>query len=386
MNISDVSPNEIILQQTAQINGGGFLSDSNYFWMVSTAIFLIAYFSLAFSPMHIKKGLRVAIALLIPVMIDLILSFGTFTFYFPLDYNVTVDRGVMFLTLLNKIFTFEIFSFYSSPILTPFISAASQTTDSIFVFAIGFLSAGIDSIMEFIFFVAFFYFILSWIEDKIGTQINYQLGISIALASIPTILYSLLVSNPFKEIGEIIQITNGMLTFFASGNLTDIIFIIVLFLINFSLIVYVVYVFIEILFGLYMKVNYNKRGLEWDYDYVGIAVAYTFAYSLLFFLHSNYKFYVVFPSLFVLQALKNSASGMINRRKQNKTDEERMAKVFRERNEQIDERFVPTGTPRINREAPRRFKQGDNEFSISNIVIALLVLAGVLLIYYFLLA
>ncbi len=171
MNISDVSPNEIILQQTAQINGGGFLSDSNYFWMVSTAIFLIAYFSLAFSPMHIKKGLRVAIALLIPVMIDLILSFGTFTFYFPLDYNVTVDRGVMFLTLLNKIFTFEIFSFYSSPILTPFISAASQTTDSIFVFAIGFLSAGIDSIMEFIFFVAFFYFILSWLEDKIGAQI-----------------------------------------------------------------------------------------------------------------------------------------------------------------------------------------------------------------------
>ncbi len=365
---SQINPNDIVIAGASNLNAGGFFTTDNLFWIFTVGTFLIVYFLLAFFPMTIKKSLRIIIALSIPLLVDILISFGSFTFYFPLGYSFTTSHGVMFLSLLNKIMSYEIFAFYSSPIITPFISVASETPDSIPVFIFGLLNAGIDSILDFLFFTILFYYIISFIENKIHSQINYQLAISIALAGIPTILYSLFVSNPFHEIEEVIKTTNGMITFFVSGDIVNILFIFILFLINFMLISSIIFIFIEIIVNLYLKVNYNKKDIEWSYDFAGMAGAYAFAYSLLFFLHSDYKWYVVLPMITILQLLRTGSNNFINTHKQNIADEERISKV-------IDNYRNEEQQPVIH-----------DEMSHTNIIVALLILIVVLIIYYFLLS
>lgn len=368
-NLTNLSePNAIIIDKATQITAGGFFDGNNLFWIFAIASFIIGYFLLGLFPFDIKKSLRMFISLCPSILIDLVISFGTFTFTFPLGYSFTIDRGYMFLSLINKVFTYEIFAFYSSPLTTPFISAAPETTDSIFVFIFGFMNAGIDSIADFIFFTVLFYYFISFIESKIGTQIKYQLAISIALAGIPAILYSLFISNPFHEIKEVIQTTNGMLSFFASGDIINILFVFLLFFINFMAICSIIFIAIELIVNLYMKVNYNKRDIEYTYDFIGMAGAYTLTYSVLFFLHYNYIWYVVLPAIAIIQVLRSSTSNVINTHKQNMADEQRISKV-------ID-------NYRDNKENPTIH----DEFSSLNIIIALLALAFVLIIYYFLLA
>ncbi len=362
------NPNDILLDKASQLTSGSFFYDNAYFWGFTVAIFLIVYFLLGLSPFNIRKSLRMLMALTIPILFDLLISFGEFTFIFPLGYTFTITRGVMFITMLDRIMSYSIFSFYSSPITSPFILIASETTDSIFVFIFGLLNAGIDSIADFIFFAALFYYLISFIESKLGFQINYQVAISIALAGIPTILYSLFISNPFHEIKEVIQTTNGMLNFFASGDIVNILFILILFLINFMLISSIIFIVIELIVNLYMKVNYNKRDIEFTYDFAGMAGAYAFAYSILFFLHSDYKWFIVLPGIAILQILRSSTTNVINTHKQNMADEGRIAKV-------IDNYRNDKENPVIH-----------DEFSSFNIIVALLILAGVLIIYYFLLA
>ncbi len=362
------NPNDILLDKASQLTSGSFFYDNAYFWGFTVAIFLIVYFLLGLSPFNIRKSLRMLMALTIPILFDLLISFGEFTFIFPLGYTFTITRGVMFITMLDRIMSYSIFSFYSSPITSPFILIASETTDSIFVFIFGLLNAGIDSIADFIFFAALFYYLISFIESKLGFQINYQVAISIALAGIPTILYSLFISNPFHEIKEVIQTTNGMSNFFTSGDIVNILFILILFLINFMLISSIIFIVIELIVNLYMKVNYNKRDIEFTYDFAGMAGAYAFAYSILFFLHSDYKWFIVLPGIAILQILRSSTTNVINTHKQNMADEGRIAKV-------IDNYRNDKENPVIH-----------DEFSSFNIIVALLILAGVLTIYYFLLA
>lgn len=366
-NVTNIIPNDVIIDKASQFTAGGFLSDSNYFWFVSIATFLIVYFLLGFSPFNIRKSLRIVMALSIPVLVDLLISFGTFTFVFPLGYSFTISHGVMFISMLDRIMTYGIFIFYSSPITTPFISIASETADSIPVFIFGFLSAGIDSILDFLFFTILFYYLISFIENKIGKQTDYQLAISIALAGIPTIIYSIFISNPFHEIKEVIKTTNGMLTFFMSGDVINILFVIILFFINFMLIASIVFIFIELIINTYMKIYYNKKSLEWEIDFAGMAGAYTFAYSLLFFLHSDYRWFVVLPGLAIIQLLRSSTSNVVNTHKQNMADENRISKV-------IDNYRDTEQQPVIH-----------DEMSSKNLIIGLIALAGVLIIYYFLL-
>ncbi len=191
------TPNDILIGMLPASPQSSLLSDSNIFWIATVTLFIILYLALGLFP-SIKKSLRVLLSLSVPILIDLALSFGSFTFVFPFDYSFTITHGVMFIKLIDYIFTYGLFTDYSSSLISPFIEAASDQSSSPLIYAIVFLLVAIDSILEFAFLTFATYTVITLIEDKWKKQIKHQRPIALLAVLIPVLWYTLGGSNPLK--------------------------------------------------------------------------------------------------------------------------------------------------------------------------------------------
>lgn len=366
-----IKPNDIFINLLVDKVNIGFLSDSNLFWIASILIFISMYFILdKFT--ELKKSYRIVISLLPAILMDLLLSFGSFTFHLPIiNIDYTISRGVMFINLLNSIFSYKIFSYYAEPILNPFITISPKTSSSILIDLLILLYVSIDSIIELIFLTYLTFSIITIIEDRTGHQIKYQLPISVAIASVPVILYTIFISNPLLESERIIQDYNGILLFFDKGNISDIIFLFILLLINISLISTIVLIFIDIGLAFYWKINWNKRDIEFIYDFGGIALMYSLTYSIIFLLHSDFKWYAVFPMFLVYNYFRSKSKTIIDGAKERISEKEKVSHMTRSVVEQIKN---------PNKNYPT---QVHDEFSYINIFLSVVLLVAAVLIYLF---
>ena len=99
---------------------------------------------------------------------------------------------------------------------------------------------------------------------------------------------------------------------------------------------------------------------------------YTLIYSGIFFLHSNYSWYVAFPVLFILSTLKTKASTVAENSRQRKRQsaaEDRLVQKIRNSGEET---------------STRTNSQSQNtEFSPTNIILAVLIVLLFLSIFYY---
>ena len=363
------TPNDILIGLLPSSPQSSLLSDSNLFWIATIAIFIIVYLALGLFP-SIKKSLRVLLSLFIPIIIDLALSFGSFTFTFPLGYSITTTHGVMFIKLIDYIFTYGMFTDYSSALISPFIASAPDQPESLLIYVIVFLSVAIDSILEFIFLSFATYTAITLIENKWRKQIKHQLPISILVGLIPTLFYTLVVSNPLKETGESVKALNGVSMFLSSSPFTDILLVFIIIIINFAIISEIIYLAVELMLSLYVKVYYARKDIEWTYELSGIALVYTFTYSFIFFLHSDFEWYVVFPILLAYARFKGKTSSYLRESKNRLNENQKISDITRQT---IEEYKNPN---------PRTEKaQVHDEFSYSNIIASAMLIIAFILIY-----
>ncbi len=368
-NSLNSTPNDILIGLLPSSPQSSLLSDSNLFWISTVAIFIIVYLILGLFP-SIKKSLRVLLSLSIPLLIDIAMSFGSFTFTFPLGYSITTTHGVMFIKLIDYIFTYGIFTDYSSSLISPFIEASSDQPTSLLIYVIVFLSVAIDSILEFAFFAFATYTIITLIENKWKKQIKNQLPISIFAGLVPVLFYTLLVSNPLKETNESVQALNGVTTFLSSSPFSDILIVFVIIIINFAIITEIIFLAVELMLSLYVKVNYARKDIEWTYEISGIALVYTFTYSFIFFLHSDFKWYVIFPILLVYANLKGKTSSYLRESKNRLNENQKISDITRQTIEEYK-----------NPETRTEKAQSHDEFSYTNIIISALLIIAFILIY-----
>lgn len=321
------TPNDIMISLVSDKTNDLIFSEAIYFWIAALILFTIVYLALSLFT-ELSKTKKAMISLIIPVIMDLSVSFGSFTFTIPvLNLSLTITHGILFITLLDSIMRYEIFAFYSNPILGPFIESAPEISTSIIITVFAWLSAFSDSILEFIFFYFVFYTIISLIEDYFGKQTPYQIPIALVLTGIPVIGYAMLVSDPFRETIEITKNINGIAAFMSAGNGAQIIMILLVFLINFIIISGIMLAIVELFLLVISKVNPSTETLKWEYDFTGIAIVYTVSYSLIFLLHSSYNWYVIIPFLFFTNILKSKGASIINNVKDKMDDKNRMSQV-----------------------------------------------------------
>jgi len=363
------TPNDILIGLLPTLPDSSLFSDSNIFWMFTVALFIILYLVLGMFP-SIKKSLRVFLSLSIPLLIDLIMSFGSFEFIFPFGLSYTTTHGVMFTKLIDYIFTYGIFTDYSSSLISPFIESASNQTNNPIVHLVVFLSVFIDSFLEFIFITLAVYTLITIIESKLEKQIKYQLPISVFIGLIPVLLYTLFISNPVKETSESIQALNGITEFVITSQLTDIFLAFIFLIINFAIITEIIYLVTEFALSLYIKVNYSRLDLAWTYEMSGVALVYAFVYSFIFFLHSDFKWYIIFPVLLTYAALKGKATTFMRNSNNRFNENQRITDITRKTIDQYKDPDTIRANP-----------QQHDEFSHSNIIISLLLITAFILVF-----
>jgi len=379
---NDGTPNGIFIHSIFQyLGGGGVISDSIIFWVFALLVFIISFEVFSRFFLDMKKSTKILLSFLAPLLLDLLISFGRFDFYIPIiNQTYTIERGVMFLTMLDNIFTYKFFVYYTSGILDPFISAASVTDSSMLMYLGTLLYASIDSIVEFTFLSWLIYSLITIYEDYTQEKIEYQLPIAVIVALIPVLFYSIFVSNPFTETDEMIKTFNGLSAFVQSGQTFDIIFVIMLFIINLLLMATIVFVVIELVFSLYSKVYYGRKEIEYVYDYAGMGLMYSIAYSFIFFLHSEYKWYVFFPMMVVYSYFRKATSNVVDGAKVRIDEKNKMNKLTgmaleRSRNEYASETSVTSR---------RRKELNGDEFDMKYIIVSiLLVIIAIVIFYYY---
>lgn len=368
---SSLDPNTFATDFIIQRFGDSFIGDSIIFWFYTAIIFFILYTLTSFS--SLPKSIRIIISLSAPIILDLIVSFGTFTFYIPIiNSEFTTTRGVLFLTLLDSIFRYKIFSYLAGSFIVPYVEASSTTSENLIVTILSYSYTSIDTVIEFFGLTYIFYGLIGYFEEKLEKQFEYQLPLSVLLALIPITLYTFVISNPIHEGEEVIQTYNGFTAFVASMDIFAITSVILSVIFNFILIYLIILTITEIIMQAYYKVFFSRKDLEWSYDWAGLALMYTLIYSGIFFLHSNYSWYVAFPVLFILSTLKTKASTVAENSRQRKRQsaaEDRLVQKIRNSGEET---------------STRTNSQSQNtEFSLTNIILAVLIVLLFLSIFYY---
>lgn len=366
-SLSNSTPNEIFIGLLPKSPESSLFSDSNIFWIAAIVSFILIYLSLGFFP-SITRSMRVLLSLAVPILLDIALSFGSFIFIFPFGYSFTITNGVMFTKLIDYIFTYGLYTDYSNALLHPYILTASSEPSSIIVYLITLLSTGIDSILEFAFLSYATYMIISVIENSWHKQIKHQLPISLAVGAIPTLYYMIFISNPLLEANDMIINLNGTLNFFSNAPLTDKFIAFFFIIVNFAIIMEIIYLITELIFSLYTKMNYSGESIKWSYNMQGIALMYAFIYSLIYLLHSDFKWYIVFPILLGYSYFKNKTTNYVRTAKASMNDTQRITDITRST---IEGYRSPT---------PQREVVHD-EFSSPNLVISILLIISIILIY-----
>jgi len=182
------------------------------------------------------------------------------------------------------------------------------------------------------------------------------------------------VSNPIEETAKTIINLNATIDFFASSSLLTIALMAFFIILNFVIISQIIFIVVELCFTLYSNLNYSKAGIEWLYSKHGIALSFSIVYSLIFMLHSDFKWYSVFPILLLYSYFKDKSSTYIKNSKTNQFETQRIQDISRSTIEQ----YNPSSHP-------HPFSEPDqihDEFSLYNIILSILVIIILVLSYY----
>ncbi len=144
----------------------------------------------------------------------------------------------------------------------------------------------------------------------------------------------------------------------------------VIIIINYAIITEIIYLAVELILSLYVKVNYARKDIEWTYEISGIALVYTFTYSFIFFLHSDFKWYLVFPILLLYANFKGKTSTYLRNSKNRLNENQKISDITRQTIEEYKNPEIRSAKAQV-----------PDEFSYSNLIISALLIIAFVLIY-----
>lgn len=325
-------PSEISIAQSI----ANVITDTTtYVILVLLTAFLIYFFHLL-DFFELPNSYKMILSLVIPMFLwEFVLSFifgslgmplkwGTYSYHFPYFGDIVLTSGVMFSKFLDFVFNFGVFTTFGSPYLTEFIKNVPVNTmvtvsvpegTGVFeligvIFSSWFtiftwLYVSIDSIIDFVFFYVLFSAILAIISENIKNLKLYAFG----LATIPVILYSYYVSNPFQEFPKALVGLQEVFYFWNHAPTWDIIVfsitLIFSFLLVMEIIALIIYLFLK---GGAVTIQPSWQTKEWEISQHGVAFTYTLAFIIMYFMH-NYSYYIMFP-FFIFYTYLKKISGV----------------------------------------------------------------------------
>lgn len=360
-NSVGTSPNEIILNLFSSSSGIP-LGDSLIFWMIVLIIGFIIYTALSMFT-EFEKPVILMCSSLHLFALDIIKSFGTYTFDLPFLGIYEVDRLVMTLGLVDWVFGFRLFN----PALEIMSNYAIEGGDSLLnvlsikmildwiftyswmplsiLFITAMISIG-DSILQFLIFFMAMYYTISIIEDKWEKQFSLQLPVSIAVGLLPVLMYAFYFSNPIHEFEKANIQISSLFHFVSVAPFFDIVIVVVLGTISFAIVLLIFSVLTKFLISSTIAAIPSRQEKKWTTDYTAVAFMTTLIYTFLYIMHPDYKWYLIIAVIIiwkifrhVMEDIGREAKG---RTKERKVRKKELAMIIHEvRNPSYNEREHP---------------------------------------------
>ncbi len=303
---------------------------TTYIILVLLTAFLIYFFHLL-DFFELPNSYKMILSLVLPMFLwefilsaifsslEIPLSWGSYTYHFPYFGDVILTSGVMFSRFLDFTFNFGIFRVFGLPYLTEFIKTVPLNTmvtvsvpegTSVFgligiVFSSWFtlftwIYVSADSIIDYIFFFILFSAILAVFAENIKNQKVYAFG----MATVPVILYSYYISNPFQEFPTALVELQKVSYFWGNANNWSLIMFFGTLIIAFTIVMEIIALILYLLLkSTTMTLQPGWATKEWSVSTKGVAFGYSVAFAIMYGLH-EYAYYVIFPFLILYTYLK----------------------------------------------------------------------------------
>jgi hypothetical protein len=291
-------------------------SNKTALWLGLLLLFFIVYFIVIWFS-DIRKSTAIVIAFFPVLLLDAVISFGIYTFKFPLGFSYTTQKFYITLSIFDYVFNFGLFKNYGLAVFDHvnglyLLSGTQNILTFLFVFS--------DSLIEFVLIAYVLYYLIGRIDFAL-------LG-----ASIPTLVYTWRISNPLTEFVTAKATVSHVFYFLSRAAPEQKLLVIGLFLLSFAFIVFI----IATVSGFFMTVGKTtvRPGLEassWEFSMTGVALGWTLAYAVVQLLHPEYSWYAVLPVLIIYNIFRSRMKGMAERRKAEKAQRQMFREVMEER-------------------------------------------------------
>ena len=290
-------------------------ADKTALWLALALLFIVIYFVVIWFT-DVGKSTAIFLSFMPVLVLDWLFSFGTYIFKFPFGYSYATHNFVITLNIVDWIFNFGIFKSIGldafNQVSGAFVLTGAQK-------ALVFLLVSADSIIEFIVLAYIFYSIFDRID------------IAICGAAIPTILYSIFISNPLKEVVKAEVTVKHVLYFFDHATPEQNVIVFGSLFISFGLIVFLISAVTSLIEGIgKTTVRPGLEGHQYEVSLTGLAFGLSLAYSLAVVLHPDYSWYTVLPVLIIYNAIRSGMKGVAKNRRTQKQQKELVREVVDE--------------------------------------------------------
>jgi len=288
MTLGNTSVNEIFLNYISNQSGVSF-GDSLLFWMFGLVIAMIIYLLLN-SFTDFSKSVIIILAIMPTILLDLIISFGTYEFVLPFIGIYEIHNLVMTFSITDWVFGFQLFN-PAKDIMALYTTNVVAT--SILVKLMAFVLSLGDSIFQIILFSLTFYYIISLIEFKFNMEFEWQRVVSFVCGLVPVSIYALFFSNPFHEYEMANEQASNLVYFFNNAQSAEITFVILTGFIAFLLVFFIVSIITRFLLSAAISISPKMQEQLLMTSYASVAFLLTLLYAFLYVMHPDYKWYMI---------------------------------------------------------------------------------------------
>lgn len=280
-----------ILSITGMDVSGTLLSSIMFFCIF---MFFLAIFT-KFTKM--KTGVCVLSAYSIIFALDMIDSYGEYTFNFPFGNDWTITHGVLTAHMLDWIYMFGIFD-YASEILAVYSAEAVLSTSPYVIYGSALYAFG-DMILAFVFITLGINAAITLLENKSHKQCPYQKIISITISALIIWVWMQSFSNPVHEMETTQNYFATAMYFILEGSNIEHAVVLILGVLGFGILYIANVIFMDV--GVTGIANMSSKNVETFTSFKSVTIALTVMYSFMFMLHPDYAWYYIVMMISVMK-------------------------------------------------------------------------------------
>lgn len=292
-----------ILNLTGIDVSGTLLSSLMFFFIFMTLFFLFTKFT------TMKKGVCVLSAYSVIFALDMIDSYGEYTFHFPLGNDVIITHGVITARMLDWVYMFGIFE-HASTILATYSEQAILSESPYVIYGSALYAFG-DMILAFIFIALGINAAITLFENKFHKQLPYQRIISILISSTIIYVWMQSFSNPVHEMETTQNYFATTMYFLMEGTKMEHITVVVLGFLGFAILYVANVIFMDV--GVTGIANMSSKNVETFTSFKSVTIALTIMYTFMFALHPDYAWYYIILMITIMKIFRLFLNKIVKR-------------------------------------------------------------------------